>query len=49
MRASFVVGVTGVPAFGWHGDAAVSGMMEPAEIERILRARLGDDESARSF
>ena len=49
MRASLAVGVTGVPAFGWHGDAAVSGMMEPVQIERILRARLGDDERARTL
>ncbi len=49
MRASFEAGVTGVPAWGWHGDAAVSGMMEPVQIEGILLARLGVDESARTF
>lgn len=42
MRASMDAGVTGVPAYGWHGDAAVSGMMEPQQIVRILRARFVD-------
>lgn len=40
MRASFAAGVSGVPAYGWQGDAAVSGMMEAAQIVRILAARL---------
>jgi predicted DsbA family dithiol-disulfide isomerase len=38
MRASFAAGVTGVPAFGWPGTRAVSGMMEPERIAAILRA-----------
>jgi predicted DsbA family dithiol-disulfide isomerase len=37
MRASFSAGVTGVPAFGWAGTRAVSGMMEPERIVAILR------------
>ena len=39
MDASFAAGVTGVPAYGWRDDAAVSGMMEADEIVRILGAR----------
>jgi len=37
MRASFAAGVTGVPAFGWPGSQAVSGMMEPQRIVAILK------------
>lgn len=38
MDASFAAGVTGVPGYGWHDDAAVSGMMEADKIVRILGA-----------
>jgi predicted DsbA family dithiol-disulfide isomerase len=37
MRASRAAGVSGVPAFGWPGAQAVSGMMEPQRIVAILR------------
>jgi len=37
MRSAFAAGVTGVPAFGWPGSRAVSGMMEPQRIVGILR------------
>jgi predicted DsbA family dithiol-disulfide isomerase len=32
IAASFAAGVRGVPAFGWPGARATSGMMEPAHI-----------------
>jgi predicted DsbA family dithiol-disulfide isomerase len=38
MRAARVAGVTGVPAFGWPGGRATSGMMEPESIVKILNA-----------
>lgn len=38
MRASARAGVNGVPAFGWPGGHATSGMMEPDRIIAILRA-----------
>jgi predicted DsbA family dithiol-disulfide isomerase len=34
--ASRVAGVRGVPAYGWPGERAISGMMEPAQIVRAL-------------
>ena len=37
MRAASAAGVTGVPAFGWAGSHAVSGMMEPQRIVAILQ------------
>jgi len=37
MRAASAAGVTGVPAFGWTGSPAVSGMMEPQRIVDVLR------------
>ena len=37
MRAASAAGVTGVPAFGWPGSHAVSGMMEPQRIVSILQ------------
>jgi predicted DsbA family dithiol-disulfide isomerase len=36
MRAAFAAGVRGVPAYGWPGGRAVSGMMEPEQIVRAL-------------
>jgi predicted DsbA family dithiol-disulfide isomerase len=36
MRAAHAAGVTGVPAFGWPGGRAVSGMMEPQRIVALL-------------
>jgi predicted DsbA family dithiol-disulfide isomerase len=38
MRAARAAGVTGVPAFGWAGSQAVSGMMEPSQIVAALQA-----------
>lgn len=38
MRAARAAGVTGVPAFGWPGTRAVSGMMEPQRIVALLHA-----------
>jgi predicted DsbA family dithiol-disulfide isomerase len=38
MAAAQIAGVTGVPAFGWPGGRATSGMMEPERIVQILRA-----------
>ena len=38
MRAAFAAGVRGVPAYGWPGTPAVSGMMEPARIVAALRS-----------
>jgi predicted DsbA family dithiol-disulfide isomerase len=35
IRVSRAAGVRGVPAYGWPGEAAISGMMEP---ERIVEA-----------
>jgi predicted DsbA family dithiol-disulfide isomerase len=37
MRAASAAGVTGVPAFGWAGARAVSGMMEPERVVAILK------------
>lgn len=38
MQAASVAGVTGVPAFGWAGSHAMSGMMEPKRaIAMLLR------------
>jgi predicted DsbA family dithiol-disulfide isomerase len=37
MRAARAAGVTGVPAFGWAGSQAVSGMMEPQRIVTMLQ------------
>jgi predicted DsbA family dithiol-disulfide isomerase len=37
MRAARAAGVTGVPAFGWPGSHAVSGMMEPQRIVAMLQ------------
>lgn len=36
MLAARVAGVTGVPAFGWAGSHAVSGMMEPQRVVAML-------------
>ena len=38
MLAASDAGVTGVPAFGWAGSPAVSGMMEPRRIVAMLQA-----------
>ena len=37
MRAAAAAGVTGVPAFGWPGSRAISGMMEPQRIAALLQ------------
>jgi predicted DsbA family dithiol-disulfide isomerase len=37
MLAASAAGVTGVPAFGWVGSHAVSGMMEPQRIVAMMR------------
>ncbi len=37
MRAASAAGVTGVPAFGWAGSQAISGMMQPRYIVAMLR------------
>lgn len=37
MRAASLAGVTGVPAFGWPGAPATSGMMEPQRAIAMLR------------
>jgi predicted DsbA family dithiol-disulfide isomerase len=37
MRAARAAGVTGVPAFGWAGSPAISGMMEPQRIVAMLQ------------
>jgi predicted DsbA family dithiol-disulfide isomerase len=37
MLAASAAGVTGVPAFGWAGSPAVSGMMEPQRIVAVLQ------------
>jgi predicted DsbA family dithiol-disulfide isomerase len=37
MLAARAAGVTGVPAFGWPGSHAVSGMMEPHRIVALLQ------------
>ena len=39
MRAASAAEVTGVPAFGWAGTYAISGMMEPARIVSLLQGR----------
>jgi predicted DsbA family dithiol-disulfide isomerase len=36
IAASRRAGVRGVPAYGWAGELAISGMMEPAQIVRAL-------------
>jgi predicted DsbA family dithiol-disulfide isomerase len=36
IAASFAAGVRGVPAFGWPGTRATSGMMEPTQIINAL-------------
>lgn len=41
MRAARAAGVTGVPAFGWAGSHAVSGMMEPQRIVAVLQGAAG--------
>jgi len=38
MLAARAAGVTGVPAFGWPGSRAVSGMMEPHRIVALLQS-----------
>jgi predicted DsbA family dithiol-disulfide isomerase len=38
IAASRAAGVRGVPAYGWPGRRAISGMMEPAQIIAALRA-----------
>jgi predicted DsbA family dithiol-disulfide isomerase len=38
IRASRAAGVTGVPAYGWDGQPAVCGMMEPERIVQALGA-----------
>ena len=38
MRAASAAGVTGVPAFGWPGSRAISGMMEPQRIVALTRS-----------
>jgi predicted DsbA family dithiol-disulfide isomerase len=38
MRAAALARVSGVPAFGWPGTRATSGMMEPDSIVKILTA-----------
>lgn len=37
MRAAAAAGVRGVPAYGWPGAPAISGMMEPERIVEVLR------------
>jgi predicted DsbA family dithiol-disulfide isomerase len=37
IAASRAAGVRGVPAYGWPGGRAISGMMEPEQIVRALR------------
>ena len=37
MRAARAAGVTGVPAFGWAGSRAISGMMEPQRMAAMLQ------------
>ena len=37
MLAASAAGVTGVPAFGWAGSPAISGMMEPQHIVAMLQ------------
>jgi predicted DsbA family dithiol-disulfide isomerase len=37
MRAARAAGVTGVPAFGWAGSHAISGMMEPQRMAAVLQ------------
>ncbi len=37
MRAAMAAGVSGVPAFGWPGSHAISGMMEPQRIVAMLQ------------
>ncbi|GAC1425943.1 MAG: DsbA family oxidoreductase [Candidatus Velthaea sp.] len=39
MRAAAEAHVTGVPAFGWPGTRATSGMMEPDSIVAVLNSR----------
>jgi predicted DsbA family dithiol-disulfide isomerase len=41
IRASHTAGVRGVPAYGWPGEPAISGMMEPDRIVRRLSRGLG--------
>ena len=36
IAASRAAGVRGVPAYGWPGGLAISGMMEPEQIVRAL-------------
>lgn len=36
MRAAAAAGATGVPAFGWPGLSAISGMMEPEQMLAML-------------
>jgi predicted DsbA family dithiol-disulfide isomerase len=38
MLAASAAGVTGVPAFGWAGSPAISGMMEPQQIVAMLQS-----------
>jgi predicted DsbA family dithiol-disulfide isomerase len=38
LRAALLVGVRGVPAYGWPGAPAISGMMEPERIVDLLRS-----------
>jgi predicted DsbA family dithiol-disulfide isomerase len=39
IAASRAAGVRGVPAYGWAGGRAISGMMEPEQIIRALAQR----------
>jgi predicted DsbA family dithiol-disulfide isomerase len=39
IRASRAAGVRGVPAYGWPGEPAISGMMEPDRIVRALNGQ----------
>jgi predicted DsbA family dithiol-disulfide isomerase len=39
IAASRLAGVRGVPAYGWPGERAISGMMEPSQIVRALTVK----------
>jgi predicted DsbA family dithiol-disulfide isomerase len=41
MLAARAAGVSGVPAFGWPGSRAISGMMEPQRIVAVLQGTTG--------
>lgn len=42
MYESYRAGVAGVPAFGWEGQQAISGMREARELAAMLAARKPD-------